>query len=76
MIRAGLFVVASGNGAYGCYPLVDQSRYGYDIVFVYHQRGSDQAVPESQREMHWVLGLLDGLGVAKTSTPTTVYRRR
>ena len=69
-------VVTSGNGAYGFYPWVDRSRNGFGIVFVYDQRGSDQAVPESQRELHWVLGVLDGLGVMKTATPTTVYRRR
>ncbi|MCX6510490.1 MAG: serine hydrolase [Actinobacteria bacterium] len=69
-------VVTSGNGAYGFYPWVDRSRNGFGMVFVYDQRGSDQAVPESQRELHWVLGVLDGLGVMKTATPTTVYRRR
>jgi len=68
-------VVTSGNGAYGFYPWVDRSRNGYGIIFVFDQRGSDVAVPESQREMHWVWAALDNLGVPQTSTPTTTYGR-
>lgn len=68
-------VITSGNGAYGFYPWVDRSRNGFGIVFVYDQRGSDQAVPESQREMHWVWNALNELGVAQTSVPTTIYSR-
>jgi len=68
-------VITSGNGAYGFYPWVDRSRNGYGIVFVFDQRGSDLAVPESQREMHWVWAALDYLGVPQTSTPTTTYGR-
>ena len=69
-------VITSGNGAYGFYPWVDRSRNGYGIVLVFDQRGSDLAVPESQREMHWVLNALDRSGVPATTTATTVYRRR
>jgi CubicO group peptidase (beta-lactamase class C family) len=68
-------VVTSGNGAYGFYPWVDRSRNGYGIIFVFDQRGSDVAVPESQREMHWVWAALDNLGVPQTPTPTTTYGR-
>jgi CubicO group peptidase (beta-lactamase class C family) len=68
-------VITSGNGAYGFYPWVDRSRNGYGIVFVFDQRGSDVAVPESQREMHWVWAALDYLGVPQTATPTTIYGR-
>lgn len=68
-------VVTSGNGAYGFYPWVDRSRNSYGLIFVYDQRGSELAVPESQREMHWVWTALDGLGVPQTSTPTTTYGR-
>ena len=68
-------VITSGNGAYGFYPWVDRSRNGYGIIFVFDQRGSDVAVPESQREMHWAWTALDNLGVPQTSTPTTTYGR-
>ena len=68
-------VITSGNGAYGFYPWVDRSRNGYGIVFVFDQRGSDVAVPESQREMHWVWAALDNLGVPQAATPTTTYGR-
>ena len=68
-------VITSGNGAYGFYPWVDRSRNGYGIVFVFDQRGSELAVPESQRNMHWVWAALDNLGVAQTTTPTTTYGR-
>ena len=68
-------VITSGNGAYGFYPWVDRSRNGFGIVFVYDQRGSDLAVPESQRELHWVWAALDALGVPRSSTPTTIYGR-
>lgn len=70
-----LGVVTSGNGAYGFYPWVDRSRNGFGIVFVYDQRGSDQAVPESQRQLHWVWTALDALGVPRSSAPTTIYGR-
>jgi len=73
---ADIGVVTSGNGAYGLYPWVDRSRNGFGIIFVFDQRGSELAVPESQREMHAVLGVLDALGVDRDSSPTTVYRRR
>ena len=68
-------VVTSGNGAYGFYPWVDRSRNGYGIVMVFDQRGSDLAVPESQRQMHWVWDALDRLGVPRRSTATTTYGR-
>ncbi len=68
-------VITSGNGAYGFYPWVDRSRNGFGIVFVYDQRGSDLAVPESQRQLHWVWAALDALGVPRSSTPTTIYGR-
>lgn len=68
-------VITSGNGAYGFYPWIDRSRNGYGIVFVFDQRGSELAVPESQRNMHWVWNALDLLGVPQGSTPTTVYGR-
>lgn len=68
-------VVTSGNGAYGFYPWVDRSRNGFGIIFVYDQRGADVAVPESQRQMHSILGVLDALGVERDPSPTAVYRR-
>jgi len=68
-------IITSGNGAYGFYPWVDRSRNGFGIVFVYDQRGSELAVPESQRELHWVWTALDALGVPRSSTPTTIYGR-
>ena len=68
-------VITSGNGAYGFYPWIDRSRNGYGIVFVFDQRGSELAVPESQRNMHWVWTALDNLGVSRSTTPTTTYGR-
>lgn len=69
-------IITSGNGAYGFYPWVDRSRNGFGIVLVFDQRGAELAVPESQRAMHWVLTALDKAGVARSSTATTVHRRR
>lgn len=68
-------VVTSGNGAFGFYPWVDRARNSYGIILVHDQRGSELAVPESQRELHWVLGVLDTLGVSKSPVQTIVHRR-
>ena len=68
-------VITSGNGAYGFYPWVDRSRNGYGIILVFDQRGSDLAVPESQRQMHSVWATLDQLGIPRQSTATTTYGR-
>lgn len=68
-------VVTSGNGAYGFYPWVDRSRNGYGLIFVYDQRGAELAVPESQRQMHLIFGVLDSLDGSNYALPTTVYRR-
>ncbi len=42
-------VVVSGNGAYGFYPWIDRTHGTYGIVAVDDERGSDVAVPASQR---------------------------
>lgn len=68
-------VVTSGNGAYGFYPWVDRARNSWGVLLVFDQRGSDRAVPESQREVHAVWAALDTAMGGRAGPATTTYGR-
>lgn len=68
-------VISSGNGAYGFYPWVDRARNSYGIVLVFDQRGSELAVPESQRNVHQIWDVLDRVAGTPSGPATTVYGR-
>lgn len=68
-------VVTSGNGAYGFYPWIDRVRDAHGVIAVYDTRGSELAVPESQRLLHQILAVLDREHGAPSTPGTTVYRR-
>lgn len=68
-------VITTGNGAYGFYPWVDRARNGYGVLLVFDRRGSDVAVPESQRTVHHVWDALAAERGAVGSPPTTRYGR-
>lgn len=68
-------VITTGNGAYGFYPWVDRARNGYGVLLVFDQRGSDLAVPESQRTVHHVWDALAAERGAPKSPPTTRFGR-
>ena len=68
-------VVTSGNGAYGFYPWIDRARAAHGVIAVYDTRGSELAVPESQRLLHQILAVLDLEHGEPVTTGTTVYRR-
>jgi CubicO group peptidase (beta-lactamase class C family) len=50
-------VIASGNGGLGFYPWIDRAHDNFGIVGVADDRGSDQAVPASQRvaRLEWTV---------------------
>lgn len=68
-------LITSGNGAYGFYPWVDRARGAYGIISVFDQRGSELAVPESQRTLHEIWGVLDLIDGPPAATGTTIYGR-
>lgn len=68
-------MITSGNGAYGFYPWVDRARNSYGVLLVFDQRGSDRAVPESQREVHAVWSAIDAERGGYGGPPTTTYSR-
>jgi len=51
-------VIVSGSGAYGFYPWIDRAHHAYGVLEVYDQRGSTQAVPDSQEIVHQVWAAL------------------
>lgn len=67
--------IGSGNGAYGFYPWIDRARNGYGVLLVFDQRGSDRAVPESQRQVHAVWDAIDAMRGGPGGPPTTTYGR-
>jgi CubicO group peptidase (beta-lactamase class C family) len=68
-------VIVSGNGAYGFYPWIDRARDAYGVLEVYDQRGSTQAVPDSQEIVHRVWVALDDETGAPAGPATTTYGR-
>jgi hypothetical protein len=50
-------VIVSGNGGLGYYPWVDRVHANYGIVAVDDERGSETAVPASQRvaRLEWTV---------------------
>ena len=68
-------VITTGNGAYGFYPWVDRAHDGYGVLLVFDQRGSDLAVPESQRIVHRVWEAVDALRPATTTGATITNGR-
>lgn len=68
-------VITSGNGAYGFYPWVDRARNSYGVLLVFDQRGSDLAVPESQRNVHAVWAAIDTMSGPTGGPATTTYGR-
>lgn len=68
-------MISSGNGAYGFYPWVDRARNGYGVLLVFDQRGSDRAVPESQRQVHEVWAAIDATRGGYSGPPTSIHGR-
>ncbi|MFM8862433.1 MAG: serine hydrolase domain-containing protein [Acidimicrobiia bacterium] len=68
-------MVSSGNGAYGFYPWVDRARNAYGVLSVFDQRGSERAVPDSQRQVHAVWAAIDDATGGYRGPPVTVHGR-
>ena len=62
-------------GAYGFYPWIDWERDAHGVLEVYHQRGSTQAVPDSQEIVNRVWDALDEETGAPAGPPTTIDGR-
>lgn len=73
--RDDLGMISSGNGAYGFYPWVDRARNAYGVLLVFDQRGSEVAVPESQRQVHAVWAAIDTELGGYRGPPTTIHGR-